>query len=303
MRHCSRSTSEVGVEEAQVVVERELHVHVQRRALRAAGTCSRGCRPARDRLVAPVVDAVDEAGEPQHVFGHALAPLATRGGARQRLAQRLRGLGEHLGVAARPRGAGELSSPTCSRRSLSMSCTSDGEPLEVAAHGAELVVDQRLLALEILGAETALGREHLLVHAQQLLDRQLRAPAARAGLGASAAARTTTTASAEEGDGEGQHLPRPSRYGRGMTVKRMVRGPVVLQVVQQERVELVGRLLGDPVADALEHLEAVRARRRARPSPPRPPGRARCRRCDHTYIVGTVIGPMPRRGSRWRGTS
>ena len=54
-----------------------------------------------DRLVPAVVDAVDEAGEAQHVFGHALAPLAARGGARQRLAERLRGVGEDLGVAAR----------------------------------------------------------------------------------------------------------------------------------------------------------------------------------------------------------
>ena len=45
------------------------------------------------------------------------------------------------------------------------------ELLEVAAHADELVVDQRLLAFEILAAEAPLGREHLLVHPHEVVDR------------------------------------------------------------------------------------------------------------------------------------
>ena len=109
----------------------------------------------RDGLVAPVVDAVDEAGEPEHVFGHALAPLAACGGARERLAQRLRGLGEHLGVAP---GLAQLGAELADVLAPLLLDVGDErrELLEVAAHADDLVVDQRLLALEVLGAETPL---------------------------------------------------------------------------------------------------------------------------------------------------
>ena len=46
-------------------------------------------RAALDRGLLLVVDVLDEAGEPQHVFGHALAPLAPRLAAGERLAQAL----------------------------------------------------------------------------------------------------------------------------------------------------------------------------------------------------------------------
>ena len=76
-----------GLVEPQVVVERELHVHVQGLALRQQERVVGDAARSRDGLVAAVVDAVDEAGEAEHVFGHALPPLPARGGARERLAQ------------------------------------------------------------------------------------------------------------------------------------------------------------------------------------------------------------------------
>ena len=121
--------------------------------------------------MAPVVDPVDEAGEPQHVFGHALAPLAARGRAGQRLAQRLGGLGEHLGLAPgglqltgqladvlAPVAFGVLHQPVQARQLL--------------AHPLHLLVDRALRAPQLLGAAPPLGRQHLVLHAQQLLDWQ-----------------------------------------------------------------------------------------------------------------------------------
>ena len=67
-----------------------------------------------------------------------------------------------------------------------MSVDERRELLEVAAHADDLVVDQRLLALEVLGAETALRAvEHLLVHPDEVVDRGLdrRVALRRTGLG------------------------------------------------------------------------------------------------------------------------
>ena len=58
---------------------------------------------AFDRGLLLVVDVLDEPGEPQHVLGHALAPLAAGLRAGERLAQRLGRVGErarHLAVGA-----------------------------------------------------------------------------------------------------------------------------------------------------------------------------------------------------------
>ena len=64
-----------GFEVADVVVERELHVHVHDEPVgqeeRVVGPTGTGER----RLLA-IVDAFEEARELQHVFGHPLAPLA-----------------------------------------------------------------------------------------------------------------------------------------------------------------------------------------------------------------------------------
>ena len=172
LRWRSRSTSEVGVEVAHVVVQRELHVHVQRQPLRQQEGVVGDAARARDRVALAVVDAVDEAGEPQHVFRHALAPLAPSRRARERFAERLRGLGEDLRV---PAGFLELRRElTGVLLALALDLVDEtGELGEVAAHPVQLLVDQRLLAVELLGAEPALGGEHLLVGAHELRDRGL----------------------------------------------------------------------------------------------------------------------------------
>ena len=82
------------VEVAQVVVERELHVHVEHDAAREHEREVGDAGAAGDRGLLAVLDALDEAGELQHVLGHPLAPLAAGLAARQRLAQALGGLGQ-----------------------------------------------------------------------------------------------------------------------------------------------------------------------------------------------------------------
>ncbi len=47
------------------------------------------------------------------------------------------------------------------------------EPGQLLAHPLHLEVDRGLGAPQLLGAATALGRQHLVLHAQQLLDREL----------------------------------------------------------------------------------------------------------------------------------
>ena len=87
-----------GVEVPQVVVERELHVHVEHDAARQQEREVRDARPAGDGGLLPVLDAFDEPGELQHVLGHPLTPLAAGLAAGERLAQPLGRLGE-LGEA------------------------------------------------------------------------------------------------------------------------------------------------------------------------------------------------------------
>ena len=66
-----------------------------------------GIGAAGDARLLPVGDALDHAGEAQHVVGHALAPLAAGLGAGQRLAQVAGGLGERAGGRLRLLEPGE----------------------------------------------------------------------------------------------------------------------------------------------------------------------------------------------------
>ena len=104
MASVSRSASVVGLEVAEVVVDRELHVHVEHAAAgQQEGDVGDGA--AGDARLLAVGDALDHAGEAQHVVGHALAPLAAGLGAGEGLAQVAGGLGEG------PRGRGGLLQP------------------------------------------------------------------------------------------------------------------------------------------------------------------------------------------------
>jgi hypothetical protein len=78
---------------AHVVRHRELHVHVEHLA---AGQQERdvGDGALRRGPLLLVGDALDQAGEAQHVVGHALAPLAAGLGRGEHLAQRAGGGGE-----------------------------------------------------------------------------------------------------------------------------------------------------------------------------------------------------------------
>ena len=81
-----------------------------------------------------------------------------------------------------------------------------GELGQVAAHPVQLLVDQRLLAVELLGAETALGREHLLIGAHELRDRGL----GRGSLGCAILCRSglELTEDLLDGHGGGASVPR-----------------------------------------------------------------------------------------------
>jgi hypothetical protein len=82
-----------GLEVAQVVVDRELDVHVQHPpAGQEEGDV--GDRAPGDAGLLAVGDAFDHARQAQDVVGHALAPLAARLGAGQGLPQVAGGLGE-----------------------------------------------------------------------------------------------------------------------------------------------------------------------------------------------------------------
>ena len=61
---------------ADVVLERELHVHVHAQAVGQQEREVGDPPAARDRGLLAVVDALDQAREPEHVLGHALTPLA-----------------------------------------------------------------------------------------------------------------------------------------------------------------------------------------------------------------------------------
>src|SRR5262249_39829908 len=81
---------------------RELDVHVEDVAL-GQGEGEVGQRPGSfDGRLLLVVDVLDEAGQAEHVFGHALAPLTTRFGTGERFTETLRGAGQRrraLGVS------------------------------------------------------------------------------------------------------------------------------------------------------------------------------------------------------------
>ena len=154
---------------AHVVVERELHVHVHDAAV---GHQERVVGPARvaERRLLAVVDAFEQTREPQHVLGHALAPLAARLGARERLAQLLGVLGERGdALVLAPQLVAELAV------GLALAAVERAHELahlvELAGHRHELLVDQRLLAVELGSGAEPLLLEHGPVRLEQATER------------------------------------------------------------------------------------------------------------------------------------
>ena len=97
--------------------------------------------PAASRRLLAVADALDQAGGPQHVVGHALAPLAPRLGVGERLAQRLRGVGQpgadrrHLGEAGLDPAV--LLGPLALQRGHQL-----GDPVQLGPHVAHVLLDR-----------------------------------------------------------------------------------------------------------------------------------------------------------------
>ena len=90
-------------EVAEVRGEGELHVHVEDVALGEQERVVGNAGAVVDRDLLLVVDVLDEAGEPEDIFGHAFAPLPTGLRAGERLTQSLRGGRQRLcGFGVRP---------------------------------------------------------------------------------------------------------------------------------------------------------------------------------------------------------
>ncbi len=120
-----------------------------------------------------VVDVLDEAGEAEHVFGHALAPLPTGLAARQRLAQALRGVGEVAGLG---RVELELLAHLAERhlagavRSVSWVSTRASVAPTSSWTLPEPGLDQRLLRFEVGLRRGGLGAQRLAVEHGGLLE-------------------------------------------------------------------------------------------------------------------------------------
>ena len=169
---CLRSASAVGLDGADVVVDRELDVHVQHPALREQEGHVGDAAAGHARL-APVVDALDEPGHAQHVVGHALAPLAPGLRVGQHLAQAVGGLGQVarlLGGLGEP--GGELA--VLGRSLLLETGDQIGDPVETfgepGREAGDLVLDHLVAQVELLVGGGGLGAELVGGHAQHQVD-------------------------------------------------------------------------------------------------------------------------------------
>ncbi len=79
----------LGLDVPDVVVERELHVHVHDEVVREEEREVGDAVAAHGGALLPVVHVLDEVGEAQDVLGHALAPPAAGLRAREHLAEAL----------------------------------------------------------------------------------------------------------------------------------------------------------------------------------------------------------------------
>ena len=111
-----------------------------------------------------------QSGEPQHVLGHALAPLAASFGARECLAELLRVLVERGDAFVL---ATQLVAELAVRFALpTLDLTHElGHLVELAGHGDELLVDQRLLPVELGARAHAFLLERRLVGLEEPAQR------------------------------------------------------------------------------------------------------------------------------------
>ncbi len=156
------------VEGAQVVVDGELHVHVQHPfAGQQEGHV--GDATAGQAGLAPVVDPLDQAGQAQHVVGHALTPLAPGLGAGQRLAQALGGVGQALALTRRLGQPGHqlavLQGPVALERGHQVA-----HPGELGAHALHLGLDHGVAQLGLLVAGRHVVAQLVAGHGQHQLD-------------------------------------------------------------------------------------------------------------------------------------
>ena len=151
---------------AQVGRQWELDVHVERVALRHGERVVGQGAGALDRRLLLVVDVLDEAGQAEHVLGHALAPLAAGLRVGQRLPQALRAGREGLGdLGLRPQRLVHLAELL----GVALAQLPDElpEPLhlrpQLRLHLVQPGVDDVLLGGELLLAGGEVGAELLLL--------------------------------------------------------------------------------------------------------------------------------------------
>ena len=162
----------LGVDVPDVVVERELHVHVEDGVLGQEEREVGDARALRDGLLLAVLDAFHEPGEAQHVLGHALAPLAPGLAAGKRLAQALRG-GRQLGdtgplLRQCPRELLDLGAPA----GLELP-DEGGDLVQLAAHVPELRLDEIALGRQRLAGTRPLPFDERAVRLDQVPQRRL----------------------------------------------------------------------------------------------------------------------------------
>ena len=162
----------LGVDVAHVVVERELHVHVEDGVLGQQEREVGDATPLRHRLLLAVLHALDEAGEPQHVLRHPLAPLAPGLAAGERLAEALGGAGElgDPGPLRRERARELLDLGAAAGLELA---DQGGDLVELGADVAELRLDQGALRCQCLAGAGALAFDERPVRLDEVAERGL----------------------------------------------------------------------------------------------------------------------------------
>ena len=165
-----------GVEELEVRGHGELDVHEQHVPLRQQEREVGDAVGFADHCSAlVVVDAFVEAGETEHVFGHALAPLATSVRTGQRLAEAVGGGRQHVGdLGMHLQRPVDLAEPL--GRRLPELLHQLRQPLDIGAHAglhlAEALVDELALTGQSSIVGLAVGTELFTAHGDGLLDRQ-----------------------------------------------------------------------------------------------------------------------------------